>query len=80
MQTKLLLTSIAALLLATGAAHAQCGFFGSDGGMGRCHGVTPTPPYRAINQSPTTGRTYSTEADYPISKYRVPTQRRSKRK
>jgi hypothetical protein len=69
---KLLLTGIAALLLATGAAHAQresgvsCGFSCIRQGY-------PPGSWRPINVSPTTGRTYSTEADYRI-------QRRSKRK
>ena len=67
------LTVIAALVfMALQPAHAQP-FEINDGGMGRSHGVMPrSGPYRPINVSPTTGRTYSTEADYKA-------QRRSKR-
>jgi len=75
---KLLLTSIAALLLATGVAHAQReggAFFGpfshgdSSGGAS-----VPVGQARPINVSPTTGRPYDTGAP----DYRV--QRRSKRR
>ena len=65
---KLLLTSIAALFLATGAAHAQsANMGGSFFGPGRqvVHSVYAGRQYniRPINISPRTGRTYSTEAD-----------------
>jgi hypothetical protein len=64
---KLLLSGVAALFLATGTAHAQReggAFFGpfsrgdSSGASGSVGQARP------INISPTTGRTYSTEADY----------------
>jgi hypothetical protein len=55
----------AALLLTATSAWGQGYFGGSDGGMGRYHGVMPNPgPYRAINHDPATGRTYAREADY----------------
>jgi hypothetical protein len=75
---KLLLAGVTALLMAS-AAHAQ-----REGGnyMGGFFGPVPgTPragPYRAINQSPVTGRTYSTEADYPTPK--VVTKRQMKKR
>ena len=67
------LLAIAVLLVAMALrpAHAQY-FGGSDGGMGRSHGVMPSPgPYRAINQDPATGRTYAREADYLTPKQRA---------
>jgi len=67
---KLFLTGVAALFLATGAAHAQSNytggsFFGPTSGSS-VHSVYTGRQYyvRPINISPTTGRTYSTEADY----------------
>jgi hypothetical protein len=54
------------------SAMAQSYFGGNDGGMGRWHGVMPTPgPYRPINLSPT-GRPYSAEAPTYLPKHRVP--------
>jgi hypothetical protein len=62
---KYLAIAIVALACTASAAQAQTYFGGSDGGMGRSHGAMPRPgPYRAINISPTTGRTYTVEADY----------------
>src|SRR5262249_55846275 len=58
---KLFLTGIAALLLATGTAHAQCDFFGPGGG---CVNAGQQYNVRPIKISPTTSRTYSPEADY----------------
>ena len=73
---RLLLTGIAALLLATGTAHAQReggAFFGpfSHGDSSGASGYVGQG--RPINVSPTTGRPYDTGAP----DYRV--QRRSKR-
>jgi hypothetical protein len=60
------------LVVALRPAHAQGYFGGGDGGMGRYHGATsPSGPYRAINQDPTTGRTYAREADYLTPKQRA---------
>jgi hypothetical protein len=70
---KNLLFGIAALLLATGTAHAQspAAFWGP--GAAPAQVYPPSGPWRPINVSPTTGRTYSKEADYKL-------QRRNKRK
>jgi hypothetical protein len=68
-----LLLCTATLLALTASAHAQEYFGGSDGGMGRYHGVMPNPgPYRAINHDPATGRTYAREADYLAPKQARP--------
>ena len=56
---------MAIMAVATTTASAQ-GFFGggSGGGGSGSFYYPPSLPYRAINQSPTTGRTYTTEADH----------------
>jgi hypothetical protein len=70
--TRLLLCT-ATILALTASASAQGYFGGSDGGMGRYHGVMPNPgPYRAINHDPATGRTYAREADYLTPKQARP--------
>src|SRR6516165_6815572 len=65
MRTTLLVAGVAALLLATGTAHAGCSFFSAPE-----QPCVPSYPsqrsnVRPINISPTTGHTYSREADYP---------------
>jgi hypothetical protein len=79
---KKLLIGIVALFLSTGMAHAQReggAFFGPFSRGSSMGGAPGGGGYaRPINISPTTGRTYSTEADYPKSKHHV--QRKSKRK
>jgi ABC-type cobalt transport system substrate-binding protein len=68
--------AIAALMLLATSASAQGYFGGSDGGMGRSHGYTPQPGYRAINHDPATGRTYARDADYiPVRKARPKVRR-----
>jgi hypothetical protein len=75
---KLLIT--AALLLSATSAWGQGYFGGSDGGMGRYHGVMPNPgPYRAINHDPATGRTYAREADYLTPKVARPKAKKHRR-
>jgi hypothetical protein len=76
---KLILAGTTALLMATGTAHAGCGFFSAP--EQPCMPTDPGHPWyrsnnpgtRAININPTTGRIYATEADYKA-------QRRSKRR
>ena len=62
------------IFMALRPAQAQGGsFFGPPSGSCCNQFIQRTPPWRPINISPATGRTYSPEADYRV-------QRRSKRK
>jgi hypothetical protein len=69
MKTSKIVIGLATMLcVAVLAAHpASAGFFDPPNNP-----YPPSGPYRAINHSPITGRTYSKEADYPTLKHRVP--------
>jgi hypothetical protein len=77
---KLLLAIV--LVFAASTAQAQSnvgpsGFFGP--GSGPINPLASPGPYRAINQSPVTGRTYSVEADYLTPKAVTKRQMRKRR-